>query len=341
MRAYLGSATSGTQGTPATGVTVLDIDGATFTPLGGVDAPDPRYLALSADGSILYAICERENGQVRAWSVQDTELTPLGDAQSVRGAGPCHLSLHPSGRYLLSACYGSGTLAVNPVGADGSLNAPSGTVQHSGTGPDVKRQEGPHAHMVVTDPDTGPGRGHVLAADLGTDTVYRYALDETSGTLTLSDELRTPPGAGPRHLVVQDRYAYVANELDSTVTVLDLDAGQSLSTVSTRPHGADKASHPSAIRLSADGRFLYVANRFVDEIAVLTVDGPDVALVAAVPCGGDHPRDMVLSPDGAYLYSANQFDDTITTFLLDRATGIPTQVGEPFSTPSPTCIFWA
>ncbi|NED99154.1 lactonase family protein [Phytoactinopolyspora halotolerans] len=341
MRAYLGAATSGTQGTPATGITVLDVDGASFTPVSDADAPDPRYLALSSDGSVLYAIGERQHGDVRAFRVHGAELAPLGQPQSVDGSGPCHLSIHPSGRYVLSACYGSGTLAVNPINDDGSLGAPTSTVQHAGNGPDSARQEGPHAHMIVTDPGDGPGRGHVLAVDLGTDTVYRYALDETSGVLTLVDELRTPAGAGPRHLVVHGRYAYVANELASTVTVLDLDAGSALSTVSTRPAGTNEISQPSAVRLSDDGRFLYVANRFVDEIAVLSVDGADVELVTAVPCGGDHPRDMVLSPDGAYLYSANQFGDTITTFRVDADTGIPEPVGEPFSTPSPTCISWA
>jgi 6-phosphogluconolactonase len=341
MRAFLGAATTTGKGSPASGISVLDVDRAKITKIGGVEAPDPMYLALSADGRVLYSIAERQDGQVRAWTVDGSSLAPLGEPQSAGGSGPCHISIHPSGRYVLNACYGSGTVAANPIHADGSLGAPTAVVQHEGSGPDTSRQEGPHAHMIITDPATGPGRGHVLVADLGTDVVYRYALDLSSGALTLADELRTPPGAGPRHLVVRDRFAYVANELDSTVTVMDLDAGSALGTVSTRPEGSTEASHPSAIRLSVDGRFLYVANRFVDEIAVLAVDGAELALVGAVPCGDDHPRDIVLSPDGSHLYSANQFADSITSFRIDRATGMPERIGEAFSVPSPSCIVWA
>ncbi|NDL57752.1 lactonase family protein [Phytoactinopolyspora mesophila] len=341
MRAFLGAATSTGKGTPAAGITVLDIDGPDITRIGGVEAPDPMYLALSGDGRVLYSIAERENGQVRAWTVDGASLTPLGEPQSTGGSGPCHLSIHPSGQFVISACYGSGTVAAHPIHDDGSLGAATSVIQHKGSGPDAARQEGPHAHMIITDPGTGAGRGHVLAADLGTDIVYRYSLDLTSGTLRLADELRTPPGAGPRHLVVHDRFAYVANELDSTVTVMDLDAGAALGTVLTRPEGATEASHPSAIRLSNDGRFLYVANRFVNEIAVLSVHGAELTLVAGVPCGDDHPRDIVLSPDGSHLYSANQFADSITSFRIDQANGLPERVGEPFGVPSPSCIVWA
>ncbi|NED95775.1 lactonase family protein [Phytoactinopolyspora alkaliphila] len=340
MRAYLGAASTTGPGSPASGITVMDIDGATFTPVGVAETSDPMYLALSADGTVLYSLAERAQGQVRAWKIDGECLTALGEPQET-GGGPCHLSVHSSGRYLLTASYGSGTLAVHPILADGALAPASDTIQHTGTGPNSERQERAHAHMIVTDPGTGPGRGHVLAADLGTDTVYRYALDEATGTLDLVDELHAPPGAGPRHLVIRDQYAYVANELDSTVTVIDLAAGSVLSTVSTRPDGAGEASHPSAIRISADGSYLYVANRFVDEIAVLAVSGPELSLVTGVPCGGDHPRDIVLSPDGAYLYSANQFGDTITSFEIDPGSGVPQQVGSPFSTPSPACIVWA
>ncbi|WP_166344882.1 lactonase family protein [Phytoactinopolyspora limicola] len=340
MRLYLGASTTG-NGTPAKGITVLDVDGASFTVVDTVEAPNPMYLALSDDGRTLYSLAETDTGQVMAWRVDGGGLQPLGHTQPAGGSGPCHLSVHPSGRHLLTACYGSGTLAVHPIRSDGSLGAPSDIVQHTGSGPDTKRQQVPHAHMIVTDPAAGPARGHVLAVDLGTDTVYRYHLDQTTGTLRLADELRTPPGAGPRHLVVQDRFGYVANELDSTVTVLDLDAGSPLHTVSTRPPGATATSHPSAIRLSADGRHLYVANRFVDEIAVLAVDGSELTLRTTVPCDGAHPRDMVLTPDGGYLYSANQFDDTITTFQIDQETGIPTRIGTAFQVPSPACMVWA
>ncbi|RIQ11296.1 lactonase family protein [Jiangella rhizosphaerae] len=338
MRAFIGAATSG-QGSPASGITVADIEKGVVTPVGepalrGVG--NPMYLALSRDGRVLYAVHEVADGAVSAWAVDGDVPRSLGEPRSTGGSGPCHLSVHPSGRYLLTADYGSGSLSVHPIGADGSLGEATDVVRHEGSGPDPQRQSTPHAHMIVTD----PVRGHVLAADLGTDTVYRYVLDEDTGRLSPVDEIPVAPGAGPRHLVIRDRYAYVVTELASTVTVIDLTAPEVVADVATHVDDGRGPSHPSAIRLGADGRFLYVANRFVDDIAVLSVDGPDVALVATVPCGGSHPRDIELDPDGQYLYVANQFSDQLVSFRVDERTGVPEPTGQVLGTPSPASILF-
>lgn len=342
MRAFIGAATSAGQGSPAAGVTVADIAKSVVTPLdpaalAGVD--NPMYLALSPDGRVLYAVHETGDGAVSAWLPGDDGVRPLGEPRPTGGDGPCHLSVHPGGRYLLTADYGSGSLSVHPIAPDGALGEATDVVRHQGSGPNAERQEGPHAHMIVTDPD----RGHVLAVDLGTDTVYRYRLDEAAGRLTLDDEIRLAPGSGPRHLVLRDRYAYVVTELASTVTVIDLTAPAVVADVATHVDDAGDhrgPSHPSAIRLSPDGRFLYVANRFVDDIAVLSVDGPEVALVAGVPCGGTRPRDLALDPDGEYLYVANQYSDQLVSFRIDQRTGVPEPTGHVLQTPSPANILF-
>lgn len=339
MRAFIGAATSAGQGSPAAGITVADIDKGVVTPLDesaltGVD--DPMYLALSPDGRVLYTVHETGAGAVSAWEPGDDGVRPLGEPRSTGGDGPCHLSVHPSGRYLLTADYGSGSISVHPIGPDGALGEATHVVRHEGGGADPQRQAGPHAHMIVTD----PVRGHVLAADLGTDTVYRYRLEEATGRLSLDDEIRLAPGSGPRHIVLRDRYAYVVTELASTVTVLDLTAPAVLADVATHVDDGRGPSYPSAIRQSPDGRFLYVANRMVDDIAVLSADGPEVALVATVACGGAHPRDIELDPEGQYLYVANQFSDQLVSFRIDRSTGVPEPTGQVLSTPSPSSILF-
>ncbi|WP_116949806.1 lactonase family protein [Jiangella endophytica] len=339
MRAFIGAATSAGQGGPAAGVTVADIEKGVVTPLGGPalhGVGNPMYLALSPDGRVLYAIHEVDDGHVSAWALDGDVPRPLGRPRSTGGNGTCHLSVHPGGRYLLSADYGSGSLSVHPIDADGSLGEATHVVRHEGSGPDTQRQAGPHAHMIVTD----AARGHVLATDLGTDTVYRYVLDEGTGRLSLADEIAVAPGDGPRHLVIRDHYAYVVTELASTVTVVDLTTAEVVADVATHVDDGRGPSYPSAIRLGADGRFLYVANRVVDEIAVLSVDGPDVALVASVACGGSHPRDLELDPEGQYLYVANQFSDQLASFRVDQQTGVPEPAGHVLSTPSPASILF-
>ena len=132
------------------------------------------------------------------------------------GAGPCHLSVHPSGHWVLSANYTSGSVAVHPIEASGALGARTALVTHTAP-PPGPGQQGPHAHQIVTSPDGG----HVLAVDLGTDTVYTYRLDTSVGTLAQVSYATLAPGAGPRHLTFHPsgRFAYLANELDNTVVV--------------------------------------------------------------------------------------------------------------------------
>lgn len=344
MRAYLGAATTG-QGSAAEGVTIADIDGQRVTPRGiGVRAVvNPMYLALAPAGDVLYVTHERDQGRVSAWRPVGDGLEPIGEAQSSGGDGPCHLSVHPSGSHVLVANYVSGTVAVLPILTDGpaagAVGAPTSVVQHEGSGPVSARQAAAHAHMIVTDGPT------VLAVDLGTDSIHRYDFDATAGTLTAIEPIRLPAGAGPRHLAIAGRRAFVANELDSTLSVVDLDAGAVVSTVSTLPTGdtpgETATSAPSAIRLSADARFVYVANRGPDTIAVLAVADDEPRLVHTVPTGGVHPRDMTFSPDGGHLYVANQFSDAITVFAVDAGSGLPAPVGEPFVTPSPSCVLFA
>lgn len=338
MRAFIGAATAQGEGGSASGISVIDIsdlDGGTITEQATVDAGvgDPMYLVLNQDRTALYASHAVNDGMVSAWTVQESGLVGLGSPQSTHGRTPCHLSIDPSGRHLLNADYGSGSISVHPILDDGSLGAASEIIQHTGTGP-TARQKGPHAHMIVPD----EARGHILAVDLGADSIFRYALDVDSGRLRVIDAIALPAGSGPRHLVIQDHLAYVANELDSTVSVVNLDAGSVALTISSLPDGSDAVSYPSAIRLSPDGRFLYVANRGPDTVAAFAVNAGQLELVHTVSTGGVHPRDLHLAPDGSHVYVANQFSDTITSFAREESSGALTPVGEPFATPSPACI---
>lgn len=334
MDGFLGCYTSrGGMPTGATGIGLIDKEDGLLTLRPGQPAINPTYLALSAD-RILYAAVEAsDGGAIAAYRTDGDTLTPVGRPQLTGGKRSAHVSVHPDG-YVLSADYGDGSLAVHPIGGDGAPLERSDLIRLTGSGPDPDRQEAPHAHMIMPTPD---GQ-YVVAIDLGTDSIFRYTLaDERLRDDAVAD---VHPGAGPRHLAFHptEPYAYVANELDSTVSVLDLAEFSVTSHVPSAQSTGDVPSQPSAIRVSADGRFCYIANRGVDTIAVLAIapDGTTLSLDATVPCGGEHPRDMTL--DGDYLYSANQFSNTITQFRVDPATGLPSPIGEPVPTPAPSCL---
>ena len=326
---YFGCYTAG-EGGSGTGIGLAGRDRRTGE-LSSMDTvaetPSPSFLTRHPSLPVLYAANELAEGSVSGFTVApDGGLTPLGSA-GTGGSHPCHLSVHPSGRFLFSANYASGSIAVHPLGPAGEIGERVHREVHSGHGPRAYRQEGPHAHMVTPAAD-----GDLLAVDLGLDRLYRYQVGP-DGRLTVRFEVAARPGSGPRH-VVADRagFAYLAGELDTSVTTyLVGDEGW-------REHAsvsAGTSGQPSEIALSADGSRLYLANRGPDTIVVWSVERGRLTPMAEVPSGGAWPRHFALV-DG-YLYVANERSPGVTAFRLDE-TGVPVQVGEPLPVGSPTCV---
>ncbi|MFD8016058.1 lactonase family protein [Streptomyces sp. NPDC059762] len=267
-RAYLGSFPSA----GGLGVLAADVDPATgaLTLTGATDAvADPSYLAL-ADG-VLYAVSETEPGAVAALAPDGAAPRPLGDPVPVGGAGPTHLAV--AAGHLLTANYTSGSVSVLPLGADGVPGTVTAVLRHEGGGPVADRQSAPHAHQVQPDPS---GRWTV-SVDLGTDSVRVCALDPATGALRLHRETALRPGYGPRHLAFHPAggHAYVVGELEPAVTVCRWDdrRGELTPLAEIPLVDADTAgpAYPSAVVVAPDGRFLWVAVRGTDTIAVLVL----------------------------------------------------------------------
>ncbi|MGZ0200801.1 lactonase family protein, partial [Streptomyces sp. RM1] len=334
---YVGTYTSTPGGGTGIGLASYDPQSGAITGSGTLTGvPDPSYLAVHPDGRTLYAVDERQDGGVTAVRLADRRV--LG-TRSTGGAGPCHLSVHPCGRWLLSANYGSGSVAVHPIAASGALGERTDLVTHSSPAPGPG-QEGPHAHQFTTAPD---GR-HLLAVDLGTDTVYTYRLDPAKGTLTETGQAHTRPGAGPRHLTFHPggRHAYLANEVDDTIAVCAYDPPSGRLTIgapqSTGSSG-DVTNYPAQILVTGDGRYAFLANRGHNSLARYAVeaDGARLRLLGTVPVGGDFPRQIAFSPDGRLLFAANQRSGTVTVFHVDTDRGELRLAGEPFASPVAVC----
>ncbi|MEU4114120.1 lactonase family protein [Kitasatospora sp. NPDC028055] len=306
----------------------------------------PSYAAVDPTRAIVHTVLEQAVGRVvslRTDSGAEGEGPPAAAASG--GAGPCHIAVHPSGSHVFVAHYGDGVLSAVPTGADGTVATaePVQTIRHPGREASGDLLTSPHAHMAAPSPD---GR-FLLCTDLGTDRVYVYAFDPDSGPLSAHRTVQLPPGRGPRHLVFHPsaRYAYVLNELSSTLTVCTWDALsghlEPFAEVETRQDpGAPNANSAAAVRLSGDGGFLYTTNRGDDAISVHAVrdDGASVELLTAVPCGGTWPRDIALTPDGLLVFCANQRSDTVTAFHRDPSTGRLSPAGEPLVVTEPTSV---
>jgi 6-phosphogluconolactonase (cycloisomerase 2 family) len=154
------------------------------------------------------------------------------------------------------------------------------------------------------------------------------------------------PGAGPRHAGFHPTgpFAYVLNELDSTLTTyrFDADTGglEPRQTITTLPSAFTGHNTTSEIAVAPSGRFVYASNRGHDSVAIFAVDPAAGTLrpVGWEPTQGKNPRFIGLDPAGAALYAANQDSDTIVAFRADRQSGTLTPTGQVVAVGSPSTI---
>jgi 6-phosphogluconolactonase len=330
----------------------MDPSSGTLTPAGvtsGIE--NPSFLAIHPDLHTLYAVAEvgefegKPGGALNAYRIdpQTGDLTFLNQ-QLTYGAAPCYVSVDATGSVAMVANYSGGNVAAFLIQEDGSLGSASDRVQHEGSGPDPKRQEGPHAHSINVTPDNR----FALAADLGLDKVMVYRLDPVRGTLSPHDPpyAAVPPGEGPRHFDFHPngRFLYVINEMGSTVTVFAFDADaatfEPLQTISTLPEGWEGRSSCADIHVSPSGRFLYGSNRGHDSIAIYAIDETrgTLSVVGHTPTGGRTPRNFAIDPTGAFLLAANQDTHSIVVFSIDRESGILESTGIEANVPMPVCL---
>jgi 6-phosphogluconolactonase len=312
-------------------------------------AENPFFLALSPDGKHLYATHAKEFGGTEKEQVSAYEIVgrsgglKLLNRRSAEGTAACYVDVDKTGKTLLVANYGSGSVASLPILADGALGQPASFFQHRGSSVNPQRQKEPHPHCIVVSPDNR----YAFTADLGTDQVFCYKLDATTAKLTPNRPAfaRSPAGAGPRHLTFHPggKYVYVINELLNSVTVFDYEADSGTlsakQTISTLPDGFTGTSYCADVKVTPDGRFLYGTNRGHDSIAAYAVGAEGrLSLIALTPSLGKGPQNLALTPDGRWLLCANMPGNNVEVFRIDPRTGQLRPAGEPVQQPSPSCI---
>jgi len=304
-----------------------------------VKSSNPSFLAVHPNGRFLYAVNENKDGAVSSFTIESGKLS-LKNSVATKGAGPCHISVDRTGRWLFVANYDGGSVAVFPIREDGSLGEASGFVQHTGSGVDRERQEGPHAHMAVASPDNR----FVLVPDLGLDRVLVYSFDAVHGTLVPAGAGKLAPRSGPRHLVFSrdGQLVYVLNEMTATIDVFrwNMHSGgmEPAGTTPMLPVDYTGAKAAAEIAIDLSGKFLYVSNRGDSSIAIFRIDGQKLAPAGHTSTGGKTPRNFALDPTGNFLLAANQDSGSIVEFRIDKGTGGLTPTGEQLAVPSPVSI---
>ncbi len=314
------------------------------------ETPNPTFLAVHPNRKYLYAANEvgkykgENSGFVSAFRIEPEtgKLIPLNNVSS-HGNGPCFVAVDPSGRNVLVANYGGGTVAVLPIGADGSLGEATASIQHTGSSVNKRRQAEPHAHSINVSPDNH----YAIAADLGLDKLLVYRFDAAKGTLQPNDppSVSVKPGAGPRHFAFHPngRFGYSINEIQSSITAFDWDAERGVltekQTVSTLPSGFTGENSTAEIIVHPNGKFLYGSNRGNDSIAVFAISGDGTLKpVEIVPVHVKVPRNFVIDPSGKFLLAEGQDAGGIKVFHLDPNSGRLTPSDVSVELSAPVCI---
>lgn len=308
-------------------------DGASFSLLGKLPVANASFATFGSDGTV-YAVTEDSAGVSAVTAlVPDSSLSTgyrRADTRPVGADSPCYVEVSPDGRFILTANYGSGSVAVFPVGQDGAIGPRSRLIEFSGSGPVKGRQDSPHPHSVTFTPDSR----YMLVADLGTDCIYQYELTDSVDSPVSREPaaiLRFEPGSGPRHMTFDSagRTAYLINEISDKVTVLRYD-GRSLTPVQYIAADTVGAGGAADIHLSPDGRHLYASLRLKhDGIATFSVD-PSTGLLTRLghTSTGSHPRNFAITPDGRRMLVACRDTGSVEIYTIDPATGALTPESE-------------
>lgn len=329
----------------------LDMSSGALSPTGAVtDIHNPSFLSVHPNGQVLYSIDEDRSqtpsvANVNAYDIdRQSGQLKLINQQSTHGQGLAHLSVDHAGRFVFATHYGGGSIAVLPILADGSLGQTTHVVQHEGTGPHP-RQDAPHPHSAFVDPTNQ----FVFVPDLGLDKIMIYRLDAEQGILEANDPAwaEVAPASGPRHLAFHPNgeFAYVINELSSTITAFRYDAGRgqlhTVQTITTLPDGYDRADENTTaeILVHSSGRYLYGSNRGHDSLAMYAIneDGT-LTLLGHEPTQGGHPRNFAMDPTGTYLYAENRDSNNVVVFRIDEGTGMLQPTGAVTQVPRPVCV---
>ena len=287
---------------------------------------NPSFVITNRARTVIYAVESAVEGKINAFSSNQNQqnLTLLNSSKSF-GNHPCYIALDKNEKLLAVANYASGNFSVFETDQKGNLHFKQ-SVAHVGSSLDKSRQTGAHVHSLLFHPN---GK-QLLAADLGTDKIHIYDVDYSSTTPISPANpayFKVTSGSGPRHMAIHPngKVLYVVHELTGEIGVYLYDDGKitharSLSLTSPTFNGHVQAAE---VRISSDGKFLYVSNRGIaNNISVFEIglEG-QLHLIQRIATGGKTPRNFNFSSDERFLLVANQDSNDIRLFKRDISTG--------------------
>jgi len=278
----------------------------------------PAPIAISPNKKHLY-VGQRGNYRISSFQID----TATGSITFVRQVSlesdPCFLSVDRTGRYLLSAYYNAGRIAIHPIDKHGALDTNPTEWLATETG----------AHSILTD------RSNQFAfvphiADKGPNMILQFKFDETHGTLTPNSpsNILPAPNLGPRHYCFHPNkdILYFSNEQGCSVSAYHLDTSSGtlshFQTISTLPSGYTKPNTCSQIQITNSGRYLYAPNRGHNSIACFSIDEIDGRLTTIGWTDSEPvPRAFSLDPSDKFLFAAGLDSGKLCSYQIIENTG--------------------
>jgi len=326
---------------------------------------NPSFLTVSPNRRFLYAVSEDplsvgppldHSSYVSAFAIDPTTgKLHLLNTVPASGTSTCFISIDKTGKYVMMANFGSGSVSVVRAKEDGSLGELTAFIQDVGHSVDPSIQTEPHPHWIGVSPDNR----YIIVSDLGLDKVLIFRFDAETGKLSPPDPpfAAVYPGGGPRHFAFDPagKFGYQLSEMSGIVDVYAWDPSKGTLTgvqrAHTLPHDFFGGNHSGEIEIHPNGKFLYESNRrtqseFVrgpETIGVFAIDPGSGMLtpVEQTDSGGIMPRNFKIDPTGAYLLSANQLTNNIVLFKIDGTSGRLSKTGTEIKVDTPVCIQFA
>jgi len=312
----------------------------------------PGFLAMHPDGKTLYAVGALDGEPcVAAYSISGQsgqQSLELVNSLAIGDGGAAHVAVDSSGKTLLTAQYGGGSVGVFSLNEDGSLKKRTQLIEHAG-GSNVipRRQSSPHPHWVGFSPDDR----FAFVPDLGMDKVVIYRVDAENAHLEPHGSVSVLAGGGPRHMKFHPsgKWAFVLNEIDLSVEVFDYNAQQGtltfvqrMPTVPKEQLVKEQFKSCSEIRVHPGGEFVYAANRGHDTITAFRVDQNTgrLTVIERENVRGATPRNFNLAPSAEWLIAAGQLSHTLSLFVVEPDTGELTFNRSAVSSPAPICVLF-
>jgi 6-phosphogluconolactonase len=310
---------------------------------------------------------------IHSYTINENYSLSLINTQAIEGGCPCHIHYFKNAEgqsFTATACYETGNLLIHNINveptADVNFHEPL-NIYHKGSSQHPTRQTQAHAHCTFFDIESNK----LLVCDLGLDQVKVYSVQknkenskaENKNEFTAVEEqiISLPAGSGPRHICFDENYAYgfIINELNGSVTIIKYNAekkeydikgnfdvsGQlsgSLKESVNTSTSIDTDLGAAAIRVSADGRFVYTSMRSDNTIRLFAFDpiAESLNYIASYPTGGTTPRDFTIDPTGKWLLVAHQDSDTIAIFNVNSYNGTLSLFNTVENIKSPVCLSW-